>query len=110
MGVKQNVDDVQSIVNELNKISQGSLTYSALDEFIANLFHKISDVVVGNDLTQWGQEYCQSRDWLSLYEQIQESQDRRLEEAQPAIVITITRSDEASTESQNGETYYQLES
>ena len=110
VGVKQNVDDVQSIVNELNKISQGSLTYSALDEFIANLFHKISDVVVGNDLTQWGQEYCQSRDWLSLYEQIQESQDRRLEKAQPAIVITITRSDEASTESQNGETYYQLES
>ena len=108
--VKDDVDNVQSIVNELNKISQGSLTYSALDEFIANLFHKISDVVVANDLTQWSKEYCQSKDWLSLYEQIQESQDKRLEKAQPAIVITITRSDEASTESQDGETYYQLES
>ncbi len=108
--VKQNVDDVQSIVNELNKIAQGSLTYSALDEFIANLFHEISDDNVVNDLTQWGQEYCQSRDWLSLYKQIQESQNKRLENAQPAIFITITRSDEASTQSQDGETYYQLES
>jgi hypothetical protein len=110
VAVKQNVDDVQSIVNELNKIPQGSLTYSALDEFIANLFHEISDVVVANDLIQWSQEYCQSRDWLSLYKQIQESQNKRLENSQPAIVITITRSDEASTQSQDGETYYQLES
>ncbi|OYQ62633.1 hypothetical protein B9G53_21215 [Pseudanabaena sp. SR411] len=108
--VKQNVDDVQSIVAELNKISQGSLSYSALEEFIANLFNEIFDVGVSNALTQWEREYCQDRDWLRLYEQIQKSQERRLEKAQPAIVITITRSDEASTQSQDGETYYQLES
>jgi hypothetical protein len=110
IGVKQNVDDVQSIVTELNKIPQGSLKYSALDEFIAYLFQKISDVAVSNALTQWGEEYCQGRDWLSLYAQIQESQDKRLENAQPAIVITITRSDELSTQSDDGEIYYQLES
>jgi hypothetical protein len=108
--VKQNVDDVQSMVDELVKIPQSSLPYSALDEFIANLFKAISDAVISNALTQWGQEYCQDGDWMSLYEQIQESQDKRLEKAQPAIVITITRSDEASTQSQDGETYYQLES
>ena len=108
--VKQKVEDVQSIVAELNKISQGSLSYSALEEFIANLFNEMSDVGESNTLTQWGQEYCQDRDWLSLYEQIQASQDKRLEKAQPAIVITITRSEVVSTESQDGETYYQLES
>jgi vWA-MoxR associated protein C-terminal domain len=108
--VKPNVDDVRSIVTELNKIAQGSFTYSALDEFIANLFEEIPDALVSNALTQWGQEHCQDMDWLSLYEQIQESQDRRLEQARPAILIAIARSDEASTQSPNGETYYQLES
>ena len=100
--VKDDVDNVQSIVNELNKISQGSLTYSALEEFIANLFDEISDVVVSNALTQWGQEYCQSGDWLSLYKQIQESQSKRLENDQPAIFITITRCEEISQD----DTYY----
>ena len=100
--VKDDVDNVQSIVNELNKISQGSLTYSALEEFIANLFDEISDVFVSNALTQWGQEYCQSGDWKSLYKQIQESQSKRLENAQPAIFITITRCEDTSQD----DTYY----
>jgi hypothetical protein len=108
--VKQNVNDVKSVVTELNKIPQGSLSYSALEEFVANLFNEISDDAVIDALTQWGREYCKDRDWLNLYAQIQESQDKRLENAQPAIVITITRSDEASTQSQDGETYYQIES
>jgi vWA-MoxR associated protein C-terminal domain/CHAT domain len=108
--VKTNVDDVRSVVTELNKIAQGSLSYTALNEFIANLFNEISDVVMNNNLAQWGQEYCQDMDWLSLYVQIQESQDKRLKNAQPAILIAIARSDEASTQSPDGETYYQLES
>jgi hypothetical protein len=108
--VNQNVDNVQSIVNELNKISRGSLKYSALEEFIANLFKEVSNVAITTALNQWGKEYCQDINWTNLYEQIQESQDKRLEKSQPAIVITITRSDEASTQSQDGETYYQLES
>jgi hypothetical protein len=108
--VKPNVDDVRSVVTELNKIAQGSLAYTALNEFIANLFNEISDVVMNNNLAQWGQEYCQDVDWLSLYAQIQESQDKRLKDAQPAILIAIARSDEASTQSPDGETYYQLES
>jgi hypothetical protein len=108
--VNQNVDNVQSIINELNKISRGSLRYSALEEFIANLLMEVSNVAITTALNQWGKEYCQDINWTNLYEQIQESQDKRLEKAQPAIVITITRSDEASTQSQDSETYYQLES
>lgn len=99
--VNQNVDNVQSIINELNKISRGSLRYSALEEFIANLLMEVSNVAITTALNQWGKEYCQDINWTNLYEQIQESQDKRLEKAQPAIVITITRSDEASTQSQD---------
>ena len=108
--VNPNVDNVQSIVNELNKISRGSLKYSALEEFIANLLMEVSNVAITTALNQWGKEYCQDINWTNLYEQIQESQEQRLEKSQPAIVITITRSDEASTQSQDGEIYYQLES
>lgn len=108
--VKQNLEDVRSIVNELKKIPQGSRAYSALDEFIANFFNEVSDVAVTESLTQWGQEYCQNMGWMSLYEQIQASEARRLQNAKPAILMTIARSDEASTQSPDGETYYQLES
>lgn len=108
--VNQNVDNVQSIVNELNKISRGSLKYSALEEFIANLLMEVSNVAITTAINHWGKEYCQDINWTNLYEQIQESQEQRLEKTQPAIVITITRSDEASTQSQDGEIYYQLES
>jgi hypothetical protein len=108
--VNQNVDSVKSMVAELNKIPQGSLAYSALDEFIAIFFNEISDVVVAESLIQWEKKYRQNIDWLSLYEQIQESHDKRLEKARPAILIGIARSDEASTQAQDGETYYHLES
>jgi hypothetical protein len=110
MNVKQNVDDVRSIVTELNKIPQGSLSYSALDELIANLFNEITDVAVIEYLKEWGWKYRPEINWVILYEQIQQSQDKRLEKAQPAILITIARNDEKSTQSPENETYYQLES
>jgi vWA-MoxR associated protein C-terminal domain len=108
--VQHNVSDVRAIVNELKKIPQGSRAYSALDEFIANFFNEVSDVAITESLTQWGQEHCQNIDWMSLYAQIQELEARRLEKARPAILIAIARNDEASTQSPDGETYYQLES
>jgi vWA-MoxR associated protein C-terminal domain len=108
--VKQNLVDVRSIVNELNKIPQGSLPYSALDEFISNVFNETSDVVITESLTQWGKEYRQDIDWFSLYTLIQESEAGRFKNANPAILITIARSDEASTQSPDGETYFQIES
>ncbi len=107
--VKQNLDDVRSIVNELNKIPQGSLPYSGLDEFIANFFNEVSDVAVTESLTQWGKEYRQDIDWFSLYTLIQESEAGRFKNASPAILITIARSDEVSTQAQDGEIYYQIE-
>ena len=106
--VKQNVSDIQEILSELDKLVQGNLKYSACDEFIAHLFNDTASLLLSNTVTEWAKEYRQGIEWLDIYNQIQESQDKRLENAQPAILITIARSDEASTQSQDNESYYQL--
>lgn len=106
--VQRNVENVQSIISELSKIVQGEASYNALEEFIAHLIHSTLDPVLVNALNQWGTRYRPNIDWLQLYTQIQAVQDQRLEKAQPAILMTITRCDQASTQANDDETYYQL--
>jgi len=107
--VQRNVENVQSIVSELNKIAQVDFPYTALEEFIAHLIINTSDPVLVNALNQWGTQYRAGIDWLQFYNQIQSTQNKRLEKAQPAILMTILRCDEASTQAQEDETYYQLD-
>jgi vWA-MoxR associated protein C-terminal domain/Effector-associated domain 7/vWA-MoxR associated protein middle region (VMAP-M) 1 len=103
--VNRNVENVQSIVTELNKIAQGKSTYRALDEFISYVFKATQNSILSNRLQQWGIRYRNGIDWLYFHEKIQ---DKRLENAQPAIFITIARSDEVTTQDQDGLVYYQV--
>jgi hypothetical protein len=108
--VKINSDakTVDSIIYELEKITQGKSPYTAQEEFIAHLFSIISDVSLISGLNQWTDQYRNGREWLQLHTEIQSAQQKWLEIAQFAILIKITRSDEASTQNQFGETLYQM--
>jgi vWA-MoxR associated protein C-terminal domain/vWA-MoxR associated protein middle region (VMAP-M) 1 len=109
LGAGLEVNSINDILGQLEKIARGKLSYTAQEEFIARLVAETSEASLASDLKQWGETYCDGRDWLSLYAQIQAAQEKRLEKAQPAIFITITRSDEASTQDQAGETFYQMD-
>jgi vWA-MoxR associated protein C-terminal domain/vWA-MoxR associated protein middle region (VMAP-M) 1/Effector-associated domain 9 len=105
--VRPNVQTVDEILAELARIPPNQ-THSAREEFVAHLIHQTSDPVLAEALTQWGAEYYPDRDWPQFQAQIEAAQAQRLEQAQPAILITIARSDEASTQAQDGEPYYQF--
>jgi vWA-MoxR associated protein C-terminal domain/vWA-MoxR associated protein middle region (VMAP-M) 1/Effector-associated domain 9 len=103
-----NANTVEAILNELEKIAVGQSSYSAQSEFIAHLVKKTSSPALANALNQWGQQYRDGIDWLKLHDESQSAQNKKLENAQPAIFMKITRHDEASTQSAEGELYYQL--
>jgi vWA-MoxR associated protein C-terminal domain/vWA-MoxR associated protein middle region (VMAP-M) 1 len=99
---------VEAIIKELERIPRGTSFYTALEEFIANLVATASDMSLLNALKHWTEAYCDGQNWLQLHTQIQAEQDKLLEKAQPGIFITIVRSDEASTQSQSGAKFYQI--
>jgi hypothetical protein len=106
VAIRSNVQTVDDIITELEKLPPKQ--YSARQEFIAHLIQQSSDLSLTNDLKQWWVQYSPEIDWLQLHTEIEAAQDKRLENAQPAILITIARSDEASTQAQDDETYYQF--
>jgi hypothetical protein len=106
--VNSSANTVADIVNELEKIAPGQSSYTAQSEFIAYLVNGTSEPALANALIQWGNKYREGIDWLNLYAAIHAAQQKRLENAQPAILLSITRSDEATTQAQDGELYYQL--
>ena len=108
VSVRADVHSIDEIIQELTRIAPSQSAYTALDEFIACLIHGASDPILTTALNNWGQQYQAGSNWLQLYDDIQSNQDTRLEDAQPAILITIARSDEASTQSQIEEKYYEL--
>jgi hypothetical protein len=105
--VRSDANTVDAIINELERIAPGQSSYTAREEFIAHIY-QTSDPALSSALNQWGAQYRAGVDWFQLYTQIQVAQDKRLENAQPAILITITRCDQASTQAQENEPYYQL--
>lgn len=110
VSVRPAVNTVEEIVNELERIVPGQSPYTAQEEFIAYLVsQQSSDPALIRDLNHWATEHQRERDWLQLYTQIQAEQRDRLKNSQPAILIVISRSDQASTQSQEDETYYQLD-
>ncbi len=105
--VRPDTKTVETIINELERIVQGQSSYTAREEFIAHVVYQTSEPFLSNDLNQWGAQHRAGINWLQLHTQIQGVQNKRLENAQPAILVTIVRSDEASTQAQEGETHYQ---
>jgi hypothetical protein len=106
--VNAKANTVDDILTELARIAIGQSSYTALQEFVSHIVHGTSEPALSEALNMWGVQYHKSMDWLQLYSEIQAAQDNRLEDAQPAILITVVRSDEASTQSQTEERYYQI--
>jgi vWA-MoxR associated protein C-terminal domain/Effector-associated domain 9 len=107
VSVNAKVTTIDAILIELGRIPPRQLLYSAQLEWIAHIIQMTKVASLIQDLVQWGQRYQPDLDFGKLYSQIQMDQDKRLENAQPALLIKLTRSDEASTQSQEGETYYE---
>ncbi len=105
--VDSRVNEIDLIITELARIPHGNSSYTAEEEFLAHLV-MISDRLLAQALNQWAIEYRNGRNLRQLYQEIQELDNQRLENAKPGIFITIIRSDEASTQSQLGETFYQI--
>jgi hypothetical protein len=108
VSVRSDANTVDAIINELERIALGQSLYTAREEFIAHVVRKTSDPALSNALNQWGAQYRAGIDWLQLHTKIQAAQENRLETAQPAILMTLTRCDQASTQAQENEPYYQL--
>lgn len=108
VSVRSDANTVDAMLNELERITPGQSSCTAREEFIAHVVHQTSDPSLSNALNQWGAQYRTGIDWLQLHTQIQSAQDKRLESAQPAILMTIARSDQASTQAQEDKPYYQL--
>ncbi|MBD2073045.1 hypothetical protein H6F86_03910 [Phormidium sp. FACHB-592] len=106
--VRLDINTVETIIYELERIAPGQSSYTARDEFIAHVVHQTPNPSLPNALNHWGVQYRGSIDWLQLHTQIQAAQDKRLETAEPAILMSITRCDEASTQTQETATYYQI--
>jgi vWA-MoxR associated protein C-terminal domain len=105
--VDSRVNKIDLIITELVRIPHGNSSYTAEEEFLAHLF-MMSDRLLAQALNQWAIEYRSGRNLRQLHQEIQELDNQRLENAKPGIFITIVRSDEASTQSQLGETFYQI--
>lgn len=105
--LRLDVKTVDAIIYELERIVPRQSSYTAREEFIARVYQTANPSLC-NALNQWTAQYRPGMDWLQLHSQIQAAQNQRLEKAQPAILVTITRCDQLSTQAQTDEIYYQL--
>jgi hypothetical protein len=107
--VRLEATTVEALISELERIAPGQSPYTAREEWLARIVHNTTEPALSNALNQWGTQYHAKRNWLQLHTEIQTAQDKRLEKAHPAILMTITRCDQVSTQVQVDETYYQLD-
>lgn len=103
--VKPGAKIVSTILSELARIPPGPI-YTAQDEFIAYVVNDTADVSLASGLIAWGQRFHPNQDWLQLYRQIQADDEKRLEQSQPAILITISPGELDSAKS--NEDFYQI--
>ncbi len=91
-------------VRELNRISPGIFAYTALEECIARLVGRTEETSLITDLQGWGTRHYPERDWLGLYNELKQASQTDL---RPAILITLTLAEEATTQAAN-QPHYQL--
>ena len=91
-------------VRELNRISPGTFAYTALEEFIARLVGRTQEIGLITDLQGWGTRHYPERNWLDLYNELEQASQTDL---RPAILITLTLAEEATTQAAN-QPHYQL--
>jgi hypothetical protein len=98
-------ETIESLITELLKIPKGQSKFTALEEFAAwltdNLKNDGDDLI--NSLQRWGEEH--GKDWSDLLNQVKAKREQQEANVQSALLIMISYSDEAATQSQDGEEY-----
>jgi len=97
----------QQILKELKRISPNP-NYSAQEEFIAHLRFLANSDRLLNALNIWGQQHYPERNWDDLREQIRQTFEAALKQAQPAIFVQMNKAEEATTQSDDNTPHYQL--
>ena len=102
--VNPNPKTPQEIVTELLRIPKGQAQqYNALTQFVGSLIRRIDNADVVYALQAWGEQHITQ--WEGLLEWLEHLQEQQNQNAQPALLIAVSRSDEASTQSQGGDRY-----
>ena len=96
------------MLRELTRLGRNQEDYSAVESFIAHLWHTASEPLLSN-LGQWGQSYYPERNWTDLYHTIQTQISERAKRFRPAIFVKISPAEERSTQSAHNQPYYRLE-
>jgi hypothetical protein len=98
-----NIETIELLITELLRIPKGKSSFIALEEFAARLtyFSKNDDLI--NSLQRWGEQHC--KDWFALLGQIEVQREEQNKNVQTALLIMISYSNEAATQSQDGEEY-----
>jgi hypothetical protein len=99
---RRNIETVESLITELLRIPKGSSDFTALEEFAAWLNSISENQKLISELNNWGQQHC--KDWRELVQQIDQRKEQDAK-VQTALLIMISYSDEAATQSQDGEVY-----
>ncbi len=97
-----NIETIESLITELLRFPKGRSSFTALEEFAARLIFLSNKDDLICLLQRWGEQHC--KDWSELLGQIvkQDEQDTKV---QTALLIMISCSEEAATQSQDGEEY-----
>ena len=94
------------IINQLVQIPQGQSSHEALEEFVAHLIYGVQSSELISALQHWGRRRL-GDDWDVLLHHLERRQVEQTQQGQPALLILISRNDEASTQSQS-EAHYQV--
>lgn len=99
------IQTAEGMVNELLRYPKGSFSCRALDEFVACLVILAEDAVFLTALQTWGERYIS--EWAELLGQVKQAQEQAAQNAEPLLLVSLRRSDEHSTQAQDGP-YYQI--
>lgn len=95
------------IVIQLSKIPKGESNCEAIEAFAAQLVVTTQDTDLISTLQKWGHQRL-TQDWVKVLKQAEQSQvATESDPVEPALLVKISRSDEASTQSET-ETHYQV--
>jgi hypothetical protein len=100
----QEPKSVQELIAELLKIPPGrSQQHDAIEQFVACLVSTSQNTALLAALQRWAKQYIKDG-WQDLCEWVEDYQKQTAQNAQPAVLVAISRSDVASTQ-EEGDRY-----
>ncbi len=99
----QNAQTPEEVITEVLKIPKGQCMYEVLDEFAAHLTTVTTNNQLIQGLQMWGERRIGTAGWTALLNDVNAQRRKLKEQTQPALLVKISREDEASTQSQSEE-------